>query len=120
MRIRLLLTSTLLCLSTYGMATEGEKLYGHSCLACHGADGAGVMPGVRALTASDGPLSSSDYALFRSIRDGVQSGDSAIPMPALGGNPALTEADIYVLINYMRQNFDTDNDAASSIPGEKQ
>jgi mono/diheme cytochrome c family protein len=38
-----------------GTAT-GESTYQFSCVACHGADGAGVLPGVPDLTATDGPL----------------------------------------------------------------
>ena len=102
------------------LAADGAQLYAQSCLACHGADGTGVMPGVRDLTASDGPLNETDEVLFRSIRDGVQSGgDGAVPMPARGGNPALTESDIYILIDYLRQTFGSAENSAQYTPGEK-
>jgi len=101
------------------LAADGEQLYAQSCLACHGADGAGVMPGVRDLTASDGPLNKTDGVLFRSIRDGVQSVDGTVPMPARGGNPGLTGSDIYILIDYLRHNFGPAENSAQYTPGEK-
>ena len=89
------------------------------CAVCHGSDGVGVMPGVRDLTDPGGPLSKADDALFRSIRDGVQSMEGAMAMPARGGNPALRDSDIYLLIDYLRRNFGSDEHAALTPPGEK-
>jgi mono/diheme cytochrome c family protein len=97
-------------------ATDGAELYAQSCLACHGSDGAGVMPGVRDLTEPGGPLEKADDVLFLSIRDGVEG---AVAMPARGGNPALVESDIYILIDYLRQNFGPSEDAAQATIGEK-
>ena len=101
------------------LATDGAQLYAQSCLACHGSDGVGVMPGVRDLTDPGGPLSKADDALFLSIRDGVQSMEGAVAMPARGGNPALEDSDIYLLIDYLRRNFGSEEHAALTPPGEK-
>ncbi|MEW8009182.1 MAG: cytochrome c [Candidatus Thiodiazotropha endolucinida] len=117
-RIVLLFSMSLLA-SAPVLATDGAKLYVQSCLACHGSDGVGVMPGVRDLTDPGGPLSKADDALFRSIRDGVQSMEGAMAMPARGGNPALRDSDIYLLIDYLRRNFGSDEHAALTPPGEK-
>ena len=101
------------------LAVDGTQLYTQSCIACHGSDGAGVMPGVRDLTTSDGPLSNSDDVLFRNIRDGVQGIDGALSMPARGGNPGLTDSDIYILIDYLRENFGSAEIAAPTVRGKK-
>lgn len=99
--------------------TDGERLYAQSCLACHGADGVGVMPGVRDLTEPEGALSKPDELLFLSIRDGIQSADGALAMPARGGNSGLTEADIHALINFLRKNFGPAEARAQPIAGNK-
>ena len=117
-RLGLLFSMSLLALAPV-LATDGAQLYVQSCLACHGSDGVGVMPGVRDLTDPGGPLSKADDALFRSIRDGVQSMEGAMAMPARGGNPALRDSDIYLLIDYLRRNFGSDEHAALTPPGEK-
>lgn len=117
-RIVLLFSMSLLALAPV-LATDGAQLYAQSCLACHGSDGVGVMPGVRDLTDPGGPLSKADDALFLSIRDGVQSMEGAVAMPARGGNPALRDSDIYLLIDYLRRNFGSDEHAALTPPGEK-
>ena len=90
------------------LATDGSQLYVQSCLACHGSDGVGVMPGVRDLTDPGGPLSKADDALFRSIRDGVQSMEGAVAMQYRGVNTALRDSDMYLLIDYLRRNFGSD------------
>ena len=100
-RLTVLLLGIALSAITPVLATDGAQLYAQSCLACHGSDGVGVMPGVRDLTDPGGPLSKADDALFRSIQDGVQSMEGAVAMPARGGNPALSESDIYILIDYL-------------------
>ena len=83
----------------------GKALYSQTCIACHGANGKGTIPGVRDFTVSDGPLSKSDEELVKSITEGVATPGAALTMPAKGGNPALTEADILSLIAYLRSEF---------------
>lgn len=87
------------------MADEGQALYSQTCIACHGANGKGTIPGVRDFTAPDGPLSKSDDELVKSISDGVATPGAALTMPAKGGNPALTETQILSLIAYLRAEF---------------
>lgn len=83
----------------------GKAVYSQTCVACHGANGKGAIPGVADLTASDGALSKSDEDLIKSISEGVQSPGSPLAMPAKGGNPTLTEADVKAVIGYLRANF---------------
>ncbi|MCC6208294.1 MAG: cytochrome c [Gammaproteobacteria bacterium] len=92
-----------------GWATDdvarGEALYKQTCVACHGASGAGSLPGVPDLTKASGSLAKPDDALFKNIKEGFQSPGSALAMPPKGGNPALTDEDIRIVIQYMRSAF---------------
>ncbi len=83
----------------------GESTYQSSCVACHGADGAGVLPGVPGLTATDGPLALADEVLGKRIAEGVQSPGSPMAMPPRGGNPGLCDEDIRAVVPCIRQEF---------------
>ena len=83
----------------------GESTYQSSCVACHGADGVGVLPGVPDLTATDGPLALADEVLVKRIGDGFQSPGSPMAMPARGGNPSLSDEDLKAVVDYMRKEF---------------
>lgn len=86
-------------------AAPGQAVYEGTCIACHGADGKGVLPGVPDLTDPKGPLSKSDDVLIKHIIDGFQSASSPMAMPPKGGNPALTREDIEAVLRYMREVF---------------
>jgi len=86
-------------------AATGESTYQSSCVACHGADGAGVLPGVPDLTSTDGPLALADAVLVKRIAEGFQSPGSPMAMPPRGGNPGLSDEDIKAVVRYMRQEF---------------
>ncbi|WP_186408637.1 c-type cytochrome [Candidatus Accumulibacter aalborgensis] len=89
-----------------GAATAtGESTYQSSCVACHGADGGGVLPGVPDFTATDGPLAVADEVLVKRIAEGFQSPGSPMAMPPRGGNPGLRDEDIRAVVRYMRQEF---------------
>ena len=83
----------------------GKKIYESTCVACHGKDGQGTLPGVPSLRKKGGALSKSDEQLIKSILEGYQSPGSPLAMPAKGGNPALTEADARAVLNYLRAVF---------------
>jgi mono/diheme cytochrome c family protein len=85
----------------------GKAIYTQTCIACHGVNGKGTLPGVRDFTAPDGPLSKTDAELLKSIRDGFQRPGSPLTMPARGGNPALTDHDIELVLGYLRETFGT-------------
>lgn len=91
-----------------GTEERGKKLYTQYCLACHGADGTGTMPGVSDLADPAGVLAKSDAVLLRSLLDGVQRPGAPIVMPPKGGNPALTEQDMRRVLTYIRQKFDAE------------
>ncbi len=85
----------------------GKNVFSQTCIACHGANGKGTIPGVKDLNAADGPLSKSDEELITNITNGFQSPGSPLAMPAKGGNPSLTEADIQAVLAYLRIAFGT-------------
>lgn len=107
----LIVTSALLAVSAMprGWAADdvarGEAIYKQTCVACHGAGGAGSLPGAPDLTKASGPLAKPDAALFKNIKEGFQSPGSPLAMPPKGGNPALTDEDIRSVIQYMRSTF---------------
>ena len=86
-------------------SAAGKTVYTQTCIACHGANGKGAIPGVQDLTVTDGPLSKSDEELLASIAEGFQSSGSPMAMPPKGGNPTLTLDDIRAVISYLRTEF---------------
>ena len=84
---------------------SGEEIYAQTCVACHGANGKGVLPGVPNFSRADGPLGKSNEILQQNILLGYQSEGSPMAMPPKGGNPALTGADIALVLRYLRETF---------------
>ncbi len=84
---------------------SGQAIYNQTCIACHGADGKGSLPGVPDFTKSDGRLSKSDDVLIKHITEGFQTPGSPMAMPAKGGNADLNDADIKSVLSYLRESF---------------
>lgn len=83
----------------------GKAIYDTTCVACHGKDGKGALPGTPSLRKKDGVMAKSDEELVRNILNGYQSPGSPLAMPPKGGNPSLTEADVRAVLQYMRSAF---------------
>lgn len=83
----------------------GAAVYGRTCIACHGADGAGVLPGVPDFTQPGGPLTQADAVLIERITKGYQSPGSPLAMPPKGGDPSLTDPQIRDVLAYLRREF---------------
>ena len=83
----------------------GKALYSQTCIACHGANGKGMLPGVSNFKSADGPLGKSDAELAKSINEGLVTPGAALSMPAKGGNPSLTDKEVQALIAYLRAEF---------------
>ena len=88
-------------------AAVGKAVYLQTCVACHGVNGKGTIPGVADFTGKDSPLSKSEAELVKNISEGFQSKGSFMAMPAKGGNPTLTEADVRAVLAYLRAEFGT-------------
>lgn len=86
-------------------ASHGKAVYEQTCVACHGADGKGPVPGVPDFTKKGGPLAKPDDVLFKNTKNGFQTPGSPMAMPPKGGNPALKDDDIKAVINYLRKAF---------------
>ena len=83
----------------------GKAVFSQTCIACHGANGKGAIPGVADLTDKDGSLRKTDSELIKSISDGFQSPDSFMAMPPKGGNPGLSADDVKAVLAYLRFAF---------------
>ena len=91
--------------SNSGSVLSGSDLYNQTCIACHGANGKGTVPGSPDFTKPQGPLSQSDEVLMQRIVEGFQSPGSPMAMPPKGGNTNLTTTDIQAVLGYLRENF---------------
>ncbi len=89
-----------------GDAAEGAKLYGETCLACHGEGGVGVEGLGKDMTTSTFIAGLSDAELLDFVKTGRPTGDelntTGTEMPPKGGNPAITDEQIAHIIAYMR------------------
>lgn len=85
--------------------TSGKQVYESNCLACHGANGKGSIPGVPDFTDRKGRLSKGDSELLSNIITGIQSPGSSMPMPPRGGNSQLTDADLNAALKYIKASF---------------
>ncbi len=110
MRIAILLCMALV--SVWAVADDdssavsvGQAIYSQTCIACHGANGKGTIPGVADLTDAEGALSKPDEELLKSISEGFQSPGSMLAMPPKGGNPTLTEEGEKAVLAYLRTQF---------------
>jgi len=90
---------------TAGAALSGMAIYNQTCVACHGVEGTGGMPGVPNFRAAGGPLSKPDDTLVQHITEGFQSPGSPMAMPAKGGNPSLSGTDVRAVLGYLRKSF---------------
>lgn len=92
-------------MSPVGDGLSGEQVYKSTCIACHGADGKGAIPGTPDFTKSKGPLAKSDAELLSNMVNGFQSPGSPMAMPPRGGNTTLKDDDLKAVLGYIRSSF---------------
>lgn len=91
-----------------GDATAGETVYMGTCVACHGPDAKGVQGLGKSLYPADSEFvaQKTDDELVAFILAGRTPDDplntTGVGMPAKGGNPAITEQQLYDVVAYMR------------------
>jgi mono/diheme cytochrome c family protein len=83
----------------------GEQIYTQTCIACHGGNGAGMVPGAPNFPSKGSPLIKSDDELLNNITNGYQTPGSPMAMPAKGGNTKLNAEDIRNVLKYIREKF---------------
>ncbi len=90
-----------------GDAAAGETAYNQYCVACHGPGATGVDKLGKTWVGSEFINSMSDDELVAFVKVGRPATDPAnttgVDMPPKGGNPALTDQQLYDLVAYMRQ-----------------
>lgn len=89
-----------------GDAAKGRAVFSSTCAACHGTNAKGV-PGLgKDLTTSAVVQALNDDQLLDFVKKGRPANDPAntthVDMPPKGGNPALTDQDLYNVIAYIR------------------
>jgi disulfide bond formation protein DsbB len=91
-----------------GDAKAGEAVYMGTCIACHGPDAKGVQGLGKSLYPADSEFvrSKTDNELVAFILAGRTPDDplntTGVGMPAKGGNPAITEQQLYDVVAWMR------------------
>ena len=90
--------------SVYAMT--GKEVYEKTCIACHGANGKGAVPGAADFTDPKGRLTKPDDVLLKHIGSGFQTPGSPMAMPAKGGNPTLTDDDLKNALKYIRETYE--------------
>jgi mono/diheme cytochrome c family protein len=89
-----------------GNVDKGKTVFASTCSACHGANAKGVPSLGKDLTTSTFIKGMSDDQVLDFLKKGRPASDPAnttkVDMPAKGGNPALTDSDLYDVIAYIR------------------
>jgi disulfide bond formation protein DsbB len=89
-----------------GNPVAGQELFSDACASCHGSVGEGVVGLAQDMRASAFIASQTDAALVEFIKAGRNPGDphnvTGVGMPAKGGNPALSDQNLYDLVAHVR------------------
>lgn len=99
-------TTTTTAAALTGDPVRGLEIYGGTCMACHGPGGVGIEGLGKPWVGSEFINERSDQEMYAFLLVGRPADDplntTGVAMLPKGGNPALTEQDIYDLIAYMR------------------
>jgi len=77
----------------------GKKIYSGLCFSCHGT-GLPNIPQLGDTTAWESRIALGSALLYERAITGF-TGESGMPMPARGGNPALSDEEIQAAVDYM-------------------
>ena len=92
--------------SMTGDAATGEKNFVSTCSACHGPKGEGIVGLGKDMTTSKFIAGQTDDELVAFIKVGRDPSDplntTGVAMPPKGGNPALSEQDLYDIVAHIR------------------
>ncbi len=92
--------------STQGDPLAGKEKFTATCSACHGPTGEGI-PGLgKDMKTSQFIAGKTDHELVEFIKVGRDPSDplntTGVAMPPKGGNPALSNDDLYDIVSYIR------------------
>lgn len=89
-----------------GDPAAGQAKFVATCAACHGPAGEGIAGLGKDMTASEFIAGQTDQELVEFIKAGRDPSDplntTGVGMPAKGGNPALTDEDLFDIVAYIR------------------
>ncbi len=91
-----------------GDPERGKQIYRQSCAACHGPDAKGIQGLGKSLYPADSEFirGKTDDELVEFIKQGRSTDDplntTGVAMPPKGGNPALTDQDLYDVVAFIR------------------
>jgi mono/diheme cytochrome c family protein len=89
-----------------GDPVTGEALFQTTCFACHGVDATGLPGQGKDLTTSAFTRGLSDREFVEFVKVGRRATDplntTGQDMPPYGGNPALSEQDLFDIVAYIR------------------
>lgn len=92
--------------ATKGEVAKGKNKFSASCASCHGNEGKGITGLAPSLQNSAFSKSLTDEQLLAFIKKGREQNDPAnktkIAMPAKGGDPSLTDAELTDIVAYLR------------------
>lgn len=92
--------------SASGDQAAGQELFVGTCSACHGPTGEGIQGLGKPLTTSEFAAGQSDDQLVDFIKTGRDPSDplntTGVAMPPKGGNPALSDEDLYNIVAFLR------------------
>jgi disulfide bond formation protein DsbB len=92
--------------ATQGDPEQGGQLFAASCGSCHGPTGEGVQGLGKDMRQNEFIAGQSDEALLAFIKEGRPIDDpqntTGVQMPPYGGNPALTDEQLFDIIAFLR------------------
>ena len=88
-----------------GDPERGKAVYEGTCIACHGPEGQGSVPGAPDFAAADDIFAQERKVVLRHMREGIRSPGSPMGMPPRGGDDSVTDQDLLDALAYIRQAF---------------
>lgn len=89
-----------------GDPAAGQKIFTGTCSACHGPEGKGVQGLGKDMTTSEFIAGKTDDELVAFVKVGRDPSDplntTGVAMPPKGGNPALSDDDLYNIVAFIR------------------
>ena len=85
---------------------QGHKLFKQTCATCHGPNGEGMPRLGKNLNDNQFTKSMSDAELVQFLKEGRPAthpdNTRGVDMPPKGGNPAITDEDLALIVAYLR------------------